>query len=251
MISSSSAFWIPLFNSLQLGATYSTKCHGLCSRFPTIQLIFILFGDLVITHSRHFFNDIMSTKGTTTTRPRRKSVHPEATNDKGIAVLSRLPPHYTDDKLKPAPDTFDGGVYLVRLFSYVTLFVIGFPIAPLFVLVSMVAVKRRALHLYLVKYTRGVPVRAIDYSKFIWVLERIAKMSVFTNALYVVLASGYFEDSLLRRFDAGYWWGVRVVFFCAWQLLVLLIFTTFKRVFPEMPLEVEANANRERSLERD
>ncbi|KAH0560411.1 anoctamin-5-like [Cotesia glomerata] len=86
---------------------------------------------------------------------------------------------------------YDEYLEMVIQFGFITLFVVAFPLAPLFALANNVLEMRLDATKFLRHYRRPVPRRARDIGIWKQILDALARISVTTNAFIIAFSSNF------------------------------------------------------------
>lgn len=87
-------------------------------------------------------------------------------------------------------------------FGFVTLFVVAFPLAPLFALLNNVYELRSDAKKYLNNFRRPVPQRVKDCGQWTTILEVITRLAVLTNAAIIAFTTTFIPE-LVYKFNAS------------------------------------------------
>ncbi|KAG8282033.1 Anoctamin-1 [Homalodisca vitripennis] len=86
---------------------------------------------------------------------------------------------------------FNEYLEMVIQYGFVTIFVSAFPLAPVFALINNVLEMRLDARKFLVFYRRPVPLRAPNIGVWFRILDVLAKIAVFSNALIIAFSSNF------------------------------------------------------------
>uniref|UniRef100_A0A1B6JA02 Anoctamin n=2 Tax=Homalodisca liturata TaxID=320908 RepID=A0A1B6JA02_9HEMI len=86
---------------------------------------------------------------------------------------------------------FNEYLEMVVQYGFVTIFVSAFPLAPVFALINNVLEMRLDARKFLVFYRRPVPLRAPNIGVWFRILDVLAKIAVFSNALIIAFSSNF------------------------------------------------------------
>ncbi|KAF9179817.1 Anoctamin-7 [Haplosporangium sp. Z 767] len=175
------------------------KCDGSCMPELTIQLAIVFVGkqflnqvqELAVPQFQKWWN-------------KKDELAEKAASLKGKykdKSMMKKPPQWAKDDILPAynPQMFEEYRELVIQFGFCTLFVVAFPIAPIFALLNNALEIRVDAYKLLTQHRRPISQAAQDIGSWGSILMLLTHISVFTNAILIAFQSTWMNRNVFSK----------------------------------------------------
>ncbi|KAG0203782.1 hypothetical protein BGX28_004062 [Mortierella sp. GBA30] len=118
----------------------------------------------------------------------------------------KKPPQWAKDDILPSydPQMFEEYRELVIQFGFCTLFIIAFPVAPIFALLNNVLEIRVDAYKLLTQHRRPIAQGAQDIGSWETILMTITHISVFTNACLIAFQSTWMKENVFNELQSAF-----------------------------------------------
>ncbi|KAF9940556.1 Anoctamin-7 [Mortierella alpina] len=180
--------------------------------------------------------------------------------------VNKKPPQWAKDDILPTydPQMFEEYRELVIQFGFCTLFVIAFPIAPIFALLNNVLEIRVDAYKLLTQHRRPTAQGAQDIGSWETILMLMTHISVFTNACLIAFRSKWMEEHVFTQVGWVQEWknantplninfallAVRLLFIFIFEHLVFFLKIAIANLVRDTPRTVKLAVERENYFAR-
>ncbi|KAJ3415867.1 hypothetical protein HDV05_003931 [Chytridiales sp. JEL 0842] len=212
-----------------------------CSSAVTLELVVFFIGDQTIGRMEEVLVPLIMAK-IRSIHVFRKKVEP--------TKRTHWPQHYKDEKRATYggvdADYFQKAVQ----YTYATMFVTAFPLAPLLALINNIMEVRTDAFKFLKSVRRPPTLQAQDIGPWETVMKWSAILAVTTNGLLVSLTSDFFFTIWVKPYPETQWAGIRFGFLLIWHIVVYCIALLVSWLVPDEPSIVTLAKAKARYMER-
>jgi len=219
---------------------------------------------------------------------RKSNNYQQGSGDKEGFAITLTTPWEADNDLAVQENLFPEYLEMVIQYGFATMFVVAFPIAPLFALINNVVEIRLDAKKYTEMFKRPIPINCMSIGIWFEVLDYMASIAIITNAFVIAFTSDYISQILweynhesgLKTYVKGHlsnyttdddtcsywdyrttdgettmwWWKLKAVQFIFVVVFEHFVFTVVRLIdilIPDVPEKLEALIHLEDSFARE
>ncbi|GJJ72031.1 hypothetical protein EMPS_04388 [Entomortierella parvispora] len=237
--------------------TYHDQCVESCMNELTIQLAIVFVGKQFLNQAQELAIPQLQKWWNRKNELAEKAKFVGKYKDKKPNMVK--PPQWAKDDILPDynPQMFEEYRELVIQFGFCTLFVVAFPIAPIFALLNNALEIRVDAYKLLTQHRRPIAQAAQDIGSWEYILTLLTHLSVFTNACLIAFRSTWMKNNV---FTAVQWYtptpegsnetnftllAVQLLFIFIYEHVVLLIKVLIAYLVHDVPQTVKLAIERE------
>ncbi|XP_063678304.1 anoctamin-7-like isoform X2 [Bolinopsis microptera] len=129
---------------------------------------------------------------------RRKSNQYQSGTDKEQISISMTTPWEADNDLAEQENLFPEYLEMVIQYGFATMFVVAFPVAPLFALINNVVEIRLDAKKYTELLKRPIPINCMSIGIWYGILDYMASIAIITNAFVIAFTSDFVSQILWK-----------------------------------------------------